>query len=101
MTSRTAFLTNSQDPWDRYFYLEFTIKITMHVSKYTSPMDPMGFKCHFLSKVSITLPKFNSKFTPEKLPLDPVRKDRLPVPPFFRGNVIVKLRGCTYIEKVN
>jgi len=60
-------------------------------------MDPMGLKRHFLSKVTITFPKFNSEFTPEKLPLDPVGQDRLPVRSCFRGNLIVKLRGCKYI----
>ena len=33
----------------------------------------------------LTLPKFNSEFTPEKIPFDPIGKDRLPFPPFFQG----------------
>ena len=44
----------------------------------------------------ITTPKFNS--SPLKSYLLPNRKpDRLPVPPFFRGKLAVKLRGCIHL----
>ena len=44
----------------------------------------------------ITLREVAPKIAPEKLPFDPNRKpDRLPLPPFFRGKLAVKLRGCT------
>ena len=39
-------------------------------------------------RVMITLPKFNSEFTPEKLPRAPIGKDRLPFPSFFRGELL-------------
>ena len=31
-----------KDPWDWYIYLHLPYKSTIHVGKYTSPMDPMG-----------------------------------------------------------
>ena len=31
------------DPWDWYLCLHLPLKTTIHVGKYTSPMDPMGY----------------------------------------------------------
>jgi len=31
------------DPWDWYICLHLPLKTTIHVGKYTSPMDPMGY----------------------------------------------------------
>ena len=42
--------------------------------------------------VQFTLPKFNSEFTPEKLPKPNRKPDRLPFPTFFR-RILVKLPG--------
>ena len=41
---------------------------------------------------SSTLLKFNSEFSPEKLPKPDIRKDQ---PPFFRGKLAVKLSGTS------
>ena len=33
----------TQDPWDWYIYLHEWLIFVVHVSRYTSPMDPIGY----------------------------------------------------------